>query len=61
MKYYIGYFNKPWKMDEFTVICATPSKHAASFILNKYQESATDKDLYVMLSAAEIMDKELIF
>jgi hypothetical protein len=61
MKYYIGYFNKPWKMDEFTVICATVRKNAAQFILSKYQESASDKDLYVMLSAADIMNKELIF
>jgi len=61
MKYYIGYFNKPWKTDEFTVICATPSKNAALFILSKYQESSTDKDVYAMLSAAEIMDKILIY
>lgn len=63
MKYYIGYFNKPWDKTEFTVICATPNSAAASFILSKYQESGMDstKDLYVMLSAAEIMDKKLRF
>lgn len=63
MKYYIGYFNKPWDKDEFTVICATPNICAASFILKKYQESASDtmKDTYVMLSAVEIMDKKLRF
>jgi len=61
MKYYIGYFNKPWDMDEFTVICATPNKYAASFILSKYQESTSDKDLYVMLSAADSMNKKLVF
>ncbi len=61
MKYYIGYFNKPWNMDEFTVICATPNIYAAQFILSQYQKSASDEDLYVMLSAAEIMNKRLVF
>ena len=56
MKYYIGYFNKPWDKTEVTVICATPNRAAASFILSKYQESTRDKDRFVMLSVAEIMD-----
>lgn len=61
MKYYIGYFNKPWDMAEFTVICATPNKYSADFIFSKYKEHDLEGDTYVMLSADEIMDKRLIF
>ncbi len=61
MKYYIGYFNKAWDMNEFTIICATPNEYAALFILKQYQKCTSDKDLYVMLSAAEIMNKRLVF
>lgn len=66
MKYYIGYFNKPWDESEFTVICATPNRDAADFILKRYKDSAADTgitspDTYVMLTAAETMDLKLIF
>ena len=61
MKYYIGYFNKPWDMDEFTVICATPNRTSAQFIFSKYKENDTTGDTYVMLTAAEIMNKRLVF
>ena len=63
MKYYIGYFNKPWDKSEFTVICACPDKYAALFILRQYEEHAMGcmKDSYVMLTAAEIMDKTLVY
>lgn len=61
MKYYIGYFNKPWDLDEFTVICATPNKHSADFIFSKYKEHDPEGDTYILLSAANIMDKRLVF
>lgn len=63
MKYYVGYFNKPWDKSEFTVICACPDKYAASFILKQYQEKAMERftDTYKLLTAAEIMDLKLIF
>lgn len=62
MKYYIGYFNKPWDESEFTVICACPNKYAADFILSQYKAQALDTmcDTYVLLTAAEIMDKTLV-
>ncbi len=60
MKYYIGYFNEPWDKSKFTVICATPNSAAAHFILDRYKERASYPDTYVMLTAAEIMDKTLI-
>lgn len=58
MRYYIGYFNKPWDMTEFTVLCMCNSHAAAIFILGKYQEY--DPDLYKLLTAAEIMNITLI-
>ena len=61
MKYYIGYYNKPWDKSEFTVICGCPDRAAALFLLRQYREKANDPDGYVMLTAAEIMDKTLVF
>lgn len=62
MKYYIGYYNEPWDKSKFTVVAATPTHAAAVFILNRYKEYCTSNlDMYVMLTAAEIMDKTLIF
>lgn len=62
MKYYIGYFNKPWDKSEFTVICATPNKYAADFIYNQYKNSDMDSIAnYELLTAAEIMDLKVIF
>lgn len=60
MKYYIGYYNEPWDKSKFTVICGCPNKWAATFILSKYEE-AGHKDTYEILTAAEAMDKKLIF
>lgn len=60
MKYYIGYFDKPWDKSEFTVICGYPSKHAAIFILEQYRKEGP-AGVYEMLSAAEAMDINLVF
>lgn len=60
MKYYVGYYNEPWDKSEFTVICACPRKAAAMYILGQYQKANPDcPDDYIMLTAAEIMDKKL--
>ena len=59
MKYYVGYFNKPWDKTEFTVICACPQKAAALFIVNQYRNYGTGN--YELLTAAETMDLKLIF
>lgn len=34
MKYYIGYYNKPWDKSEFTVIAGSPDPFVALFILD---------------------------
>lgn len=60
MKYYIGCFNKPWDKSEFTVICGCPNKQAAIFILEQYRKEGP-ADIYEMLTAAEAMDKKLVF
>lgn len=41
MKYYVGYFNKPWDKNEFTVICGCPNRASACFILDQYQNTPT--------------------
>lgn len=61
MKYYIGYFNKPWDKSEFTVICACPCKAAALFILGQYQNNPNSTGGYELLTAADVMDLKLIF
>lgn len=61
MKYYVGYFNKPWDKSEFTVICACPRKAAACFILDQYQNHPNSTGDYEMISAADAMDLKLIF
>lgn len=63
MKYYIGYFNKPWNKKAFTVICACHNIYAAKFILGQYKEHAMEsqKDTYKLLTAAEIMDLEIVY
>lgn len=61
MKYYIGYYNIPFDKEEFTVICACPNNYAADFILRQYKENSNNPDRYVMLTAAEIMNKKLVF
>lgn len=62
MKYYIGYYNEPWDKSKFTVVAAAPSSAAAIFILARYKEYCTSNlDIYVMITAAEAMEKTLIF
>lgn len=61
MKYYVGYFNKPWDTSEFTVICGCPSQFAAIFILEQYKEHSEFSINYQMLTAAELMDIKLVF
>lgn len=63
MKYYIGYFNKPWDKSEFTVIAGSPDPFAALFILDCYREKApaSMKDTYELLAAADAMNLKLIF
>lgn len=61
MKYYIGYFNKPWDEKEFTIICIARGIHAAQFIFSKYREYDNKGDTYYLLSANEIIDKKLKF
>lgn len=62
MKYYIGYFNKPWDKSEFTVIAATPNEFSAHFIFEQYKSfSSVNSVEYKLLTAAEIMDLKIVF
>ena len=63
MKYYIGYFNKPWDKSEFTVIAGSPDPFAALFMLDSYREKALEsmKNAYELLSAEDTMNLKLIF
>ena len=63
MKYYIGYFNKPWDKSEFTVIAGSPDPFVALFILDSYREKALEsmKNAYELLSAEDTMNLKLIF
>lgn len=61
MKYYIGYYNNPWDKSEFTVICGCPNKAAATFILEQYQNHPSSMGGYKLLTAAEAMEKTMIF
>lgn len=61
MKYYVGYFNKPWDKTEFTVICACVDKCAAHFILNQYLNHPNSMGSYEIITAADSMDLRLIF
>lgn len=60
MKYYIGYYNKPWDKSEFTVICVCPREAAADFILSQYINGGASAS-YIKLTAEEIMNKKLVF
>lgn len=60
MKYYVGYYNEPWDKSKFTVVCGCPSLGAAQFIQNQYIKESGNT-LYLILTAAESMDKTLIF
>ena len=42
MKYYIGYYNKPWDKSEFTVIAGSPDPFVALFILDSYREKCPE-------------------
>lgn len=63
MKYYIGYFNKPWDKSEFTAIAAFPDPFAALFVLDCYREKSPEsmKNAYELLSAEDTMNLKLIF
>lgn len=61
MKYYVGYFNKPWDKSEFTVICGCPDRAAACFILEQYQNHPNSMGHYEMITAADAMNLKLIF
>lgn len=61
MKYYIGYYNKPWDKTEFTVICGTPREAVALFILGQYKSFGIIPETYEMLSVEEATNKKLIF
>lgn len=63
MKYYIGYYNKPWDKSEFTVIAGSPDPFVALFILDSYREKAPEsmKNTYELLAADEAMNLKLIF
>lgn len=57
MKYYIGYFD-PCDWSTFQVIAATPTLSAAYFVLTAYLDMPGVAN-FVMLTAAEILDKTL--
>lgn len=63
MKYYIGYYNKPWDKSEFTVIAGSPNPFVALFILDCYREKTSEsmKDIYELLSVEDTMNLKLIF
>ena len=63
MKYYIGYYNKPWDKSEFTVIAGSPDPFTALFILDCYREKSPEsmKNAYELLAAADTMNLKLIF
>ena len=63
MKYYIGYYNKPWDKSEFTVIAGSPDPFVALFILDSYREKCPEsmKSAYEMISEDEAMNLKLTF
>ena len=55
-KFYVGYHNKPWDMKDFTILCETENRFAATGIRDLYNKTNLlgESDLFVIYESREL-------